>query len=303
MHELGGKSIIVTGAGRGIGAAIAVYCARLGARIVVNDVDAQAADKSVAEIRRGGGEAVACIVDIRSWKAAGGLIDCCLNAFGTVDGLVNNAGLFAMGRIDELADGDVTALVEVNINGTVNCAAHAVRQMKRQGHGAIVNVTSGAQMGIPALGIYGATKAAVAALTYAWALELRELGIRVNAVSPMAKTEMAASTDSYMRRHGREPVQVPDISPSVNAPLVAYLLSEAAADLSGQVVRIEGGQLSLMTHPAVLLPILQSELWTFDAIAAAFEGDLRDRLVPLGIAGVKVNAYAGGSRFWAETDI
>jgi hypothetical protein len=58
-----------------------------------------------------------------------------------------------------------------------------------------------------------------------------------------------------------------------------------------------------MTHPAVLLPILQSELWTFDAIAAAFEGDLRDRLVPLGIAGVKVNAYAGGSRFWAETDI
>ena len=99
---LQGKAVVITGSGRGIGAATAARAARLGARVVVNDVDGDVAEATAAAIRAAGGEAVAIAADITQWDEAGRLIAGCVEAFGRIDGLVNNAGLFRMGRIDEL---------------------------------------------------------------------------------------------------------------------------------------------------------------------------------------------------------
>ena len=187
---LTGKAVVITGSGRGIGAASAKGVARQGASVVVNDVDADAANSTVEAIRAEGGVAVACIADITDWDESRRLIQSCIDAFGKIDGLVNNAALFHHGRLDELDRKALRALVDVNIIGTMYCASHAVKPMLAQGSGSIVNFTSDLHMGVATLGIYAATKGAVASMVYTWSLELAGTGVRVNAVSPSGATRM-----------------------------------------------------------------------------------------------------------------
>jgi NAD(P)-dependent dehydrogenase (short-subunit alcohol dehydrogenase family) len=288
MSALQGKAVVITGSGRGIGAACAKGVARLGAAVVVNDVSADVAEATAAEIRSQGGRAVAQVADITSWADAGKLIARCVSEFGAIDGLVNNAGLFAMARLDELDEAKWRSLVDVNIVGTVNCAAHAVKQMQKRGRGSIVNVTSGAHMGIPAMGIYGATKGAVASLTYTWAMELKDSGIRVNALSPQAATRMSETTGAYFGGRG-EKRPIGNSPPAENnSPVVEFLLSDAAAGITGQLVRIDGAQLALCTHPGIQMPLLRNERWSFETVREAFATDLAKRQVPLGIVGMRV---------------
>jgi short-subunit dehydrogenase len=163
-----------------------------------------------------------------------------------------------------------------------------MKQMKRQGSGSIVNVTSGAQTGMPSMTAYGATKAAVAAMTYTWALEAAQTGVRINAISPLAATQMAAYGEEYRRRTGETSAPRIIPPPEVNAPAICFLLSDVARQVNGQVLRIQGSRLSLMTHPAVCLPVYEADPWTVEKIAALFDSDLRSSLMPLGVAGVKV---------------
>jgi NAD(P)-dependent dehydrogenase (short-subunit alcohol dehydrogenase family) len=299
MGALQGKSVVITGSGRGIGAACAKGVARLGAAVVVNDVSADVAEATAAEIRAAGGRAVAQVADIVSWDEAGKLIERCVAEFGAIDGLVNNAGLFAMARLDELDGAKWRALVDVNVIGTVNCAAHAVKHMQKRGGGSIVNVTSGAHMGIPAMGIYGATKGAVASLTYAWAMELKDAGIRVNALSPQAATRMSDTTGAYFSGRGEKRPVGKSPPAENNSPVIEFLLSDASAGMTGQIVRIDGAQLALCTHPGILMPILRNEHWTFEAVRDAFAADLARRQLPLGIVGINVaDTVANPSDLW-----
>ena len=290
MNALHGKAVVVTGAGRGIGAACARGVAALGAAVVVNDIDGPEAESTAAAIRSAGGQAVAHVADICSWEAAGDLVQRCVREFGAIDGLVNNAGLFGLGRLDELEQCDEPGwrrMIEVNVIGSVNCAAHAVRHMKSNGGGSIVNVTSGAQMGIPAMSVYGATKGAVASLTYAWAMELKDSAIRVNAVSPLARTRMVQATQAYFTAQGLPKPITTQPEPERVSPIVEFLLSDAAGGITGQVVRIEGTQLALCAHPGVLVPMLVSEQWDFAGVRAAFAADLAGRQQPLGMIGIR----------------
>ena len=298
MAYLQGKVVIITGAGRGIGAEIAKLAALEDAAVLVTDIDAQLAEEVSAAIRSAGGRAQAFGADISDWGGAKSIVEKCVASFGALDGLVNNAGLFRMGRIEEMTEDDLRALVGANILGTAFCARHAAEHMIQQGSGAIVNVTSGAQMGIPMMGAYGATKGAVASFTYAWAAELRQHGIRVNALSPMAKTRMNEVTTRYLSDRNL-PLMGNGIEPETNAPIAVYLLSDAARDVTGQFVRIEGRDLSLATHPAVLMPKLSHERWTISAVEEAFRKDLGKRQLPTGVAGITVQDISSGSAFWS----
>lgn len=300
MTSLSGKAVVITGAGRGIGAACANRAAALGAAIVINDVDADAAESQAEAIRRSGGRAVAHAADITDWDAAGGLIATCVESFGRIDGLVNNAGLFAMGRLDELDPVMLRKTLDVNVVGTAFCAGHAVGPMLRQGSGSIVNIVSGAQMGLPAMGIYGASKGAVASLTYAWAQELAGTGVRVNAVSPMAATRMVETTLNYQRTRGLPTFDGGQPAAETNAPAVCFLLSDLSAHVHGQVLRSEGRQMALVAHPLIRLPVIERDAWSEEAIAEAFASDLDQVLCPVGIVSGSIDYRQAGSGFWAS---
>lgn len=292
MTWLEGKTIVMTGAGRGIGAATARLAASYGARVVVNDRDAAEAEAVASAICEAGGTAVAHPADITDWAAARELVMRAVAEWGRLDGLFNNAGLFRMARIEELDEASVRAHLEVNVLGSFACATHAARQMLAQGGGgAILNVSSGAQMGLPAMSAYGASKGAMASATYAWATELREAGIRVNALSPMAATRMMDEAERYLG------APVSSVPAEFNAPVACYLLSDAAQDVTGQVVRIEGRVLSLAVHPGIALPTLEGE-WDFETVAEAFRTDLGRRQFPSGTVGMTVEIGGNASRTW-----
>ncbi|HVY86170.1 MAG TPA: SDR family oxidoreductase [Caulobacterales bacterium] len=281
------KAVIVTGAGQGIGEATAKLAASLGASVLVNDVNATAAETVAAAIRDEGGSAHAEAADISKWASGQALVEACVKRFGKLDGLVNNAGLFLISSLAEASEADFTRTMAVNLVGAAACAQAAAKYMTARGAGAIVNIVSGAQCGMLGLGAYGASKGALASLTYSWALELAGSGVRMNAVSPMANTQMAHKTRDYLSGLA---VPLPDTVPpaSANAPAICYLLSDASAGVHGQVVRIDGGVLALMTHPAIIAPVLQRTEWSIDAVAEAFESSLSKGQQRLGVVQIEL---------------
>lgn len=300
MEALGGKSVVVTGAGRGLGAAYARLAAAEGATVVVNDVDEDAASAVAAEIAESDAEALVHVADVSDWDQAHGLVERCVSATGRIDGLVNNAGLFEMSLPGELEFAQLERILSVNVVGVAACGTHAIRHMVAQGSGSIVNAVSGAHFGIPNMAAYAASKGAVASLTYTWALELQGTGVRVNAISPLGRTRMGETVAAFLEAHGLGTIaHQSSPAPEVSAPVAVFLLSDRASALTGQIVRIEGAQLALVAHPVVLEPILERDEWTIEAVADAFATVFRDRLVPVGMTPLLRAEYlTGGSKLW-----
>jgi len=292
VRPLEGKAIVMTGSGRGIGAACATFAAAAGALLAVNDVDVGVLEDVVDTITRAGGVAVAHPADVSSWEAAGHLVARCEAEFGRVDGLVNNAGIVRLAQPHEEDPETFRRVIEVNLVGAAYCGIHAVRRMRERGRGVIVNVTSGSQAGWNLMGAYGASKGGVASLTYCWALDLAGTGIRVNAVSPVGETRLRDRFAEYL---GATYTPKPGVPPDNNAPVVAFLLSEASSHLNGQVVRIDGPELSLLSHPGIVEPSVRNEHWTFDAVCDAFARQLDGQLQPLGMV-------AAATRFGPTAD-
>ena len=285
MGVLDGQVVIVTGAARGAGEAYATLAAREGAAVVVNDVDHDEAHAVVNAINSSGGEAVAHVADIASWAAADVLVTATLDRFGRLDGLVNNAGLFHTAYALDQDEESFRRLLDVNVVGLAACGVHAMRHMVRQGTGSIVNVTSGAWAGMSGVSAYGASKGAVASLTYTWALELADTGVRVNAISPLARTRMVEHMFDF---HGDDPgwskLNLDNLPPpEANAPTVVYLLSDLAADVHGQIVRINVGELALMSHPGAIYPFARGGAVSVEAVADAFAGVLAGQRQPVGL--------------------
>lgn len=286
MPELDGKYVVITGAGRGVGEAYARGAAQLGAAVVVNDLDLSLAEQVAADICRDGGQAVAHGANVAISGEASELIAFCIDRFGTIDGLVNNASIQRIARLEVSREADFRAMIDANLIGTYNCAMHAIRWMYKRGSGSIINVVSGAQAGMEALGCYAATKGAVASLTYSWAGEAAGTGVRVNAISPIGATRMMADSNQYFSDHAGNgtPKPAPAIPPEANVPVVTFLLSDLSNDVNGQIVRITGAQLSLMTHPAIRAPILERNIWTIESVRDAFRDTLGDMQLPVGLA-------------------
>lgn len=284
-RPLDGLAVIVTGAAQGIGRAYATDLAALGANVVVNDINVDGIRSVVEDITSAGGQAVDHAADVSDERAAEGLIQACIAQFGRIDGLVNNAALMSNDTVDEYDAEKFRRLLSVNVVGLANCTAAALRPMLAASSGSIVNTVSGAHLGMEHMGMYGATKGAVASLTYTWALETKASGVRINAVSPWAHSGMSAETEIYQADHGLPPIELSTFpQPSSNTPAVAYLLSPLSSHLTGQLVRIQGTILALMTHPAVASPLLERDSWDVDSIDRAFTDYLNARMSPLGVA-------------------
>jgi NAD(P)-dependent dehydrogenase (short-subunit alcohol dehydrogenase family) len=282
MRALDGKAIVITGSSRGIGAAYAKAAAAHGASVVVNGTDVTATEQVVEEIRAAGGIAVAHVASVASWDEAEGLVQRSVVEFGRIDGLVNNAGIFALCKADALSEPMLRGMIEVNLLGSAFCGVHAIRRMLDQGYGSIVNTVSGAMVGLPFMSAYGASKAGVAALTYSWASDLAGSGVRVNAVSPMAFTRMSDidPPEGFEGDWLAEKLPATQVTPEQNAPVVLFLLSDQSAAVHGQVVRIQGQELSLMRKPEIVQPVLHRDAWTVEGVAQAFAHELRDVLQP-----------------------
>jgi NAD(P)-dependent dehydrogenase (short-subunit alcohol dehydrogenase family) len=302
MAMLDGKAVVITGSGRGIGAACARGAGAQGASVVVNDIDADVAGEVAEAIVAAGGRAIACPADITDWSEAGRLIDTCVARFGRIDGLVNNAALFHMAPVTAIDPVKARQLVDVNVMGPLHCTGHAVKPMVAQGSGSIVNVVSGAHMGMAGLGIYGATKGAVASMVYTWAIELAGTGVRVNGLSPFGATRMTTQVDEGVLDAETRARRVAQLQPpEANSPVVEYLLSDRAAGVNGQLVRIDKGELQLYTHPALLVPSLVDPAWTAEAIADAFDADLAHRQVACGVLGMRAGPEPLTSGYWTRT--
>lgn len=238
MKTLRDKSVIVTGAGAGLGRAYAIALAEAGACVVAGDVAPGAAASVAEEITAGGGRAVALEGSVADWDASALLTKTALERFGRLDALINNAGIARHRPPWDESEDDLRATAEVNILGAQFAARHALRAMVDSGRGGVViNVISGARLGIKGMSSYGASKGAVAAMTLNWALEAAEHGIRVNAISPLAQTSMAVLDT----RSDAPPL--PD--PGRIAPLVVALVDDRLASLTGALMRFDGERLSV----------------------------------------------------------
>ncbi|MGW5742247.1 SDR family NAD(P)-dependent oxidoreductase [Amycolatopsis sp. NPDC003861] len=266
MGFLDGRAVVITGAGRGLGRAFARHAAASGAAVVVNDVDGAPACETVAAIVADGGTAEASVGSVADPAYARSLISLCRSRFGALDGLVNNAavGYHAPPWDDDDAE-RTRALVETNVLGPFHCGTAAAKVMCAQGRGVIVNVTSGSMVGQRGAAAYSASKGAVASMTYSWASDLAQHGVRVNAISPIAWARLMAA-DPNGNRDAAPPERV--------APLVTYLLSDLSAGVTGQVLRLADGHLHAVRQPAIIRPVLHRETWTVEEIAAAVESEL-----------------------------
>jgi NAD(P)-dependent dehydrogenase (short-subunit alcohol dehydrogenase family) len=284
VRPLRGKAILITGAGRGIGEAYARACAELGARLFLVDLNPDTVSAVSNDLVRAGHQASWSECDVSDPADASAAVDSCVSVYSRIDGLVNNAAFYAIGEVGELDDQTCRKIVEVNVLGVIYLTHAAIRAMRRTGSGSIVNVTSGAQAGIPYVSVYGATKGAVASFTYGAAIDLEGTGIRVNAMSPLAETSQTREGRTYRENRGEPylPAALPQTAD--NAAAVAYLLSDYAADIRGQVVRVDPQGVSLMAHPGLLPETLQpGTSWTFATVKDAFDRHLAALQVPLGV--------------------
>ena len=277
MGILDGKAVVITGAGRGLGEAYAMHAALAGASVVVNDNDGDLAERVAEHIREFGGNAVASNHTVADPSEAAKIVDLCLDEFGRVDGLVNNAGLNYETAPWEDDPETIKHVVEVNVLGVIYTGIAAMRAMRACGGGSIINISSGASFGQRKLATYSATKGAVASLSYSWALDLEAEGIRVNAVCPVAHTRMVWKSERSLRA-------IPaDRTPGKVAPLVLFLLSDRAEGITGQVIRCNGRQLHIVGQPYFKQPILESDNWDTASVERAFTGVLQAHLEPYGL--------------------
>jgi len=248
MGLLAGKSAIITGAGNGIGRATARLFAREGARVVVNDLggprdgsssDPSCAERVVREITELGGEAVPSRHNVCDPQGVTALIALAVERFGTLDVLVNNAGILRDKTLLKMDLEMWNAVIDVHLKGTFLCVQAAARQMRTQGGGGrIINTTSvSGMLGNFGQTNYSAAKAGIYGITRTASIELQRHGIFVNAVAPIAKTRMTEDLPMFQK--------VETLTPEHIAPAHLFFASELSGDRTGHVLSVAGGKLSI----------------------------------------------------------
>jgi NAD(P)-dependent dehydrogenase (short-subunit alcohol dehydrogenase family) len=286
MGLLDNRVAIVTGAGRGIGREIARCLAAEGASVVVNDVGASLAGEGaandpaadvVAEIEGAGGKAVANGESVSDFEGAGRIVAQAVDTYGQIDILVNNAGIVRDKSLLKMDEQDYDAVIAVHQKGTFNMTRHAAPLMKEREYGRIVNITSSAGLrGNFGQTNYGAAKAAIMGMTFVWALELGRYGITVNAMAPAGFTRMTENLFG-----GKE--VPPEQDPALNAPLVAFLASEGASYVNGQILGRTGFAYTLFQTPRQVASMWQEGGWTPAQVSEHFHEILGQHLQSVGM--------------------
>jgi 3-oxoacyl-[acyl-carrier protein] reductase len=280
MGVLDGRAAVVTGAGRGIGRGHCLHLAEAGAAVIVNDVDETEARVVVEEIAATGGKASASSADIGTRAGAEALIEQCVNEFGGIHAVVNNAGIVRDRSFLKMTDEEFDDVLRVHVKGTFWCSQIAARRMREQGSGgSIVNTVSAAHYGNFGQTNYAGAKGAIASMTYTWALELARYGIRVNAISPSGTTRMSAT---YKGPDGKD-VEMPFVDPTRNGAFVAFLCSDDADYVTGQIFGTGGERVLLVEHPKYGTGMFKPEGFSLEDLRAHFKGNLGNRLEPVGL--------------------
>lgn len=242
--RLENKVAIITGAGRGIGRATAVRFAVEGARVVVADIDQEAAQLVVDEITAASGSAIAVQVNVTDRDSVGSMVEAALGEYGRIDILVNNAGITRDAQMYKMDEAAFDQVVDVNLKGVFNCTQAVAPTMLAQGSGVILNASSV----VAANGNFGqtnyvATKAGVAGMTKVWARELGRKGIRVNAVAPgFINTRMTeAIPDKVMEKLLERIASNRMGEPEEVANAYLWLASDEASYVNGHVLAVDGG--------------------------------------------------------------
>lgn len=288
---LDGKVIAVTGAGRGIGREIALLCARKGAAVVVNDLggsaagegaDAGPAEEVVSLIRKEGGRAIVNAASVADPAGAASIVEDAVREFGRIDGVVNNAGILRDRIFHKMSEVDWRAVIDVHLNGAFQVAKAAAGFFKDQGSGAYVHFTSTSGL-IGNLGQanYGAAKLGIVGLSNAIAIDMEKFGVRSNCVAPFAWSRMIATVPAKDAETERKLARMQTMTADKIAPLVAFLLSDAAAEVNAQIFAVRKNEIVLFSHPRPIRAMAKDEGWSPETIASELLPAFRSSLPPL----------------------
>src|SRR6201988_3098543 len=284
MALLEGKVAIITGAGRGIGREEALLMARHGAKLVVNDLGGHfdgtgqsrsPAEDVVKEIRSSGGEAVANFESVTDFKSAKRIFECAIDNFGKVNVVVNNAGILRDRMIFNMSEEDWDAVVNTHLKGAFAVTRAAAPLMREQKWGRFINMTSTSGLiGNVGQANYAAAKLGIFGLTKVTALDMARYNVTANCISPFAWTRMIGTIPTETEAQKARVDKIKKMSPAHIAPVAAWLASDAAKDVTGQVFGVRGKEIMLFGHMRPIMRVHHAEGWTAESLADMFPGTL-----------------------------
>ncbi|WP_234193727.1 MULTISPECIES: SDR family NAD(P)-dependent oxidoreductase [Pseudacidovorax] len=285
------KVVVVTGAGGGIGRDMALALAAEGARVVVNDIgtsttgegtDAGPAQRVVDEIRAAGGQAAASTDSVSEAASAGRIVQCALDHFGRIDGVVNNAGILRDRFFHKMSVDEWDAVIRVHLYGSFHMSRAAANHFKEQQSGAFVHMTSTSGLiGNFGQANYSAAKLGLVALSKSIALDMQKFNVRSNCISPFAWSRMIGSIPTDTPEQQARVEKLRQMTPGKIAPLAVYLLSDAAAEVNAQVFAVRNNEIFVMSQPRPLRSVHRSEGWSAQFIAEHGMPALKAAFVPM----------------------
>jgi len=296
MGYLEGKSIAITGAGRGIGRAVALAAAAEGASVVVADYgvgmdgadpSSEVADAVVKEIANAGGAAVAVADTVTTMEGGARIVQTAIDEFGKIDGVVCVAGILRERMLFNMSEEEWDPVIETHLKGTFTVFRAASAVMRKQGHGSLVGFTSGAFSASTAQANYSAAKGGIVSLVRSAALGLHKYGVTANCIAPIARTRMSANVPGDLAEIG----DAEDV-----APMVVYLLGDKAKHITGQIYTAVGGKIAVWNQPEEVRAMYKDGRWTPEEIAASLDATVGQEPMPFLVKMLAMQQEAAGKK-------